>query len=118
MVYNSWSKPGWETIDKFETSAMQLLVTLKGIENLNVYVPEGLNQLPMIERLWDFKPSILEVIRNENDPLTALHGLYDQLPFDLQVLYRTFEVSATETDGLVLVNRWRMNPSIASLEML
>lgn len=97
---------------------MQLLVTLKGIEDLREHLPDHLDRLPSIERLWDFKPTILEIIRKEDDPLVALHCLYNQLPIDLQVLYRTFDVMVTEKNASILINTWGTNPSVASMEII
>jgi len=96
---------------------MQLLVMLKGLECLSVHFPSSLEQAPVFERLWNFNETIIEEAESYEMPDEILFRLYEQLPIDLQELYRTFEVFIrNKADETILLNAWNSKESIVRME--
>lgn len=99
---------------------MQLLITLKGIEDLSNHLPIDADKGQFkYRRLWNFSTALLEELKVSDDPLEQVSCIYKQMSFDLQCLYKTFEVTVGQgIDGAKLIEKWKTNDAILLVEII
>jgi len=97
---------------------MQLLITLKGIEDLSRHLPSDANPKELVwKRLWDFNDVVLEELGKSDDPEVILECIYAQMSFDLQCLYKTFEVTVGQgINAQQLANYWKQHKAVLLVE--
>jgi len=97
---------------------MQLLITLKRPKDLSHHLPEGINSKKMTwNRLWNFSESLLKTISNGKAPEADLALLFDRLTFDMQCLFKTFEVTTGQgIDARNLVTYWKQHEGRDALQ--
>lgn len=98
---------------------MKLLITLKETEDLSCHLPTFVDP----ERLkWN---RLVEINEPENDAISIEESdlrkacVYRQLSFDLQCLYKTFEVTVLEnTDPRQFMDYWKKHQAVLLVELI
>ena len=99
---------------------MKLLITLKEIEDLSCHLPAFVDP-EQVEwnRLVDISEPVNQTGIGTEELRLRKACIYDQLSFDLQCLYKTFEVTVhEEMDTGTFIQYWKKHQAVLLVDVI